>query len=241
MRCWPRSTRLSASRLLAAVVLGVVTSGHVVAGQAATDTGRVQQAIAQLAASRLGAGVEVEVTVTDARLLDTEGPVVAVPDQGARVGMPSRFTLFADRRRVRLGEATAVVTATGDAVRLRRPLARGEIVGEADVEAVRTSMEGARFAAAPTLPTVVGARAAHDLEAGTIFTAADFLPQPLVKPGDRVRAIVRVSPALEITGRAVALEAGDRHEVISVMNPETRQTRRGRVVAAGEVEMIDVR
>ena len=56
-----------------------------------------------------------------------------------------------------------------------------------------------------------------------------------------VRAIVRVSSALEITGRAVALQAGDRHEVIPVMNPETRQTRRGRVVGPGEVEMIDAR
>ena len=93
----------------------------------------------------------------------------------------------------------------------------------------------------PTLQAVVGARVAHDMAAGATFTAADFQPEPLVRPGESVRAIVRVSPALEITGRAVALQAGDRHEVISVMNPETRQTRRGRVVARGEVEMIDVR
>jgi flagella basal body P-ring formation protein FlgA len=194
-----------------------------------------------MATSRLGSQVDVEVAVTDVRMIDAEGTITALPDQGARIGIPSRFTLFADRRRLRLGEATAVVSAVGGAVRLRRTLARSEIVGQDDVEVVRAPMDGARFAPAPTLETVVGARASHDMGAGTLFTPADYLPQPLVKPGETVRAIVRVSRVLEITGRAVALQAGDRHEVISVMNPETRQTRRGRVVAPGEVEMIDVR
>lgn len=240
MRCWRRSTRSFVSRRLSAALALIACAGQVLAAQAA-DAGRVRQAIADVAAARLGPGVEIEVTVTEARMIDADGPVVAVPDQGARVGTPSRFTLFADRRRLRLGEATAVVTARGDAVRLRRALARGEIVGERDVETVRVPMDGARFAAGPTLEAIVGARAAHDMEAGTTFTPADFLAQPLVKPGESVRAIVRVSQGLEITGRAVALEAGDRHEVISVMNPETRQTRRGRVVGRGEVEMVDVR
>src|SRR5262245_10267232 len=143
MRCWPRSTRSSArparslaSGLLAAV-LSAVIGGHAPAAQAPADTARVRQAIAAMATSRLGSHVDVEVTVTDVRMTDAEGTITAVPDQGARIGIPSRFTLFADRRRLRLGEATAVVDAVGGAVRLRRTLARSEIVGQDDVELVR--------------------------------------------------------------------------------------------------------
>ena len=234
---------MSARRLvaLALAAAAVVAGGRGVLAQTAPAADRVRQAIAAMAASRLGPGIEIDVTVTDARLADTTEAIMAVPDQGARVGMPSRFTLFADRRRLRLGEATAVVTARADTVRVRRTLARGEVIGDGDVEAVRAPLDGSRFAAPPARDTVVGARAAHDMTAGTTITAADVLSQPLVKAGDPVRAIVRVSPVLEITGRAVALQAGDRHEVIPVMNPETRQTRRGRVVGPGEVEMIDAR
>jgi len=238
---------LSGKRRIAAIV-GVwvlAGGGPCAAAGHEPDIDRVRRAIAISTASRVGAAVEVDVQVSDVRLVGGAGgaeAILAAPDIGARFGRPSRFTLFAGgRRRVRLGEATATVRGVTDVVRTRRPFLLGERIGGDDVEVVRTTIEGMRLAVPPTVDAIVGARAARFLPVGTVMGSADVMAEPMVKAGDHVRAVVRLAAGVEIHGVAVALQSGERQQVIALMNPESHQTRRGRVVGRGEVEVVDAR
>lgn len=213
-----------------------------VAAGTTPDAERVRQAIATLAAAKVGSGVTIDVELSDVRLARTAPAIVAAPDVGARLGQPSRFTLFAEgRRRLRLGEATATVRGVGEAVRARRPIVIGEPIAADDIEVVRMAIDGMRFAAPPAASVVIGARATRFLPVGSLIVASDFVAEPVVRAGDRLRAVVRLSAGVEVAGVAVALQSGGPRDVIAVMNPESRQTRRARVVASGEVEVIDVR
>jgi flagella basal body P-ring formation protein FlgA len=53
---------------------------------------------------------------------------------------------------------------------------------------------------------------------------------------------VRVSlGSVVVTGQMIAAENGGRGEIVRVVNAKTRRTQRARVIAPGEVEMVDVR
>jgi len=230
---------------LRAVVLGMslaLATDAVAASGHEADIDRVRSAIAALTSSRVGAGVEIQVEVSDVRLVGHAGTILAAPDTGARFGQPARFTLFAEgRRRVRLGEATATVRGIADVVRVVRPVVLGSLVEDDDVEVVRATIEGMRFAPPVLVDAVVGARATRFLPVGSVLASSDVMAEPMVKAGEHVRALVRLGAGVEVEGVAVALQSGGRQQVISVMNPESRQTRRGRVVGRGEVEVVDVR
>jgi flagella basal body P-ring formation protein FlgA len=61
--------------------------------------------------------------------------------------------------------------------------------------------------------------------------------QPLVRSGDTVSVRFRLGP-VEATGKAVAQQSGFRHDRIKLINPDSRRTMVGRVVGAGEVEVM---
>jgi flagella basal body P-ring formation protein FlgA len=104
----------------------------------------------------------------------------------------------------------------------------------------RTTIDRGALTTLPVLEDVVGAISARDLEPGTVVTASDLLAEPLVRPGDRVHAVLQVGGA-RIDAPAVAVQSGGRNDVVSLVNPTTRKTFRGRVLGRGEVEVVDVR
>ena len=65
-------------------------------------------------------------------------------------------------------------------------------------------------------------------------------PALLVKAGDKVRATVRVG-GVEAVVVAIAEQSGVADQIIRVVNPDSRRAIRVRVVAAGEVEVVNVR
>lgn len=235
MRCSRRSIRSFASATVVVLVCGSAT----LAGRDVTPVdARVQVAIEDAVAQRLGPDAIVTVEVTEVRAGEVTDGIVALPDQGTRLGSVGRFTLFASgSRRVRIGEATALVSVTAETIRLTRAISRGDRFDAADVEQVRQALEGPLTP--PTqLEDVIGARARRDLEPGSTLGRTDLVPEPAVKSGDSVRVVVRVA-GVEVSATAIALQSGAMHDVIRLTNPASRKTLMGRVVRRGEVEVIN--
>ncbi|NOT24505.1 MAG: flagellar basal body P-ring formation protein FlgA [Acidobacteria bacterium] len=208
-------------------------------GDVAVDV-RVQQAIEDAVAERVGHDAIVTARVTDIRAGELAEGVVAWPEQDTRAGVPARFALYSSRsRRVRIGEATAVVSVTVEAIRLRRPVLRGESIEMRDIEEVRHELDGP-LAPVAGIDDVLGARARRDVSADTILSRSDVVPEPAIKSGESVRAVVRIG-GVEVSATAIALQSGARNEVIRLTNPGSRKTLLGRVVRRGEVEVIDAR
>lgn len=227
-------------RSLASLVLVALCSAGLAAGQGGTDDTQVRLAIERAAGERLGPDALVSVELRDVRLGQTYEGLSAVPEPGGRAGAPARFALFSEgATRVRVGEATAIVTGTADAVRLTRPVSRGQSVADADVEYVRVALEGPLRASLP-VTDVVGARLRRELPAGAVVAGSDLLRDPVIRSGDTVRAVVRIG-GIEIGATAVAVQSGALDEVIRLTNPETRKSLRGRVTGRGEVEVLDAR
>lgn len=64
-------------------------------------------------------------------------------------------------------------------------------------------------------------------------------PAPVIRAGDRVRVIARIG-GLEAVLVGIAEQSGRPQQIIRVVNPDSRRAIKGRVVRAGEVEVIDV-
>jgi flagella basal body P-ring formation protein FlgA len=221
-------------------VLVVLSSGEgTVWGREVGSTDlRVQAAIEDAVIERLGPGAVVTVTVTDVHLTDTAGTIVARLDQGMRAGVAGRVTLFSsDSRRVRVGEATAVIAASVQMARARRALARDEAIGLGDVENVREQVMGS-LRRPVGVDDLVGGRTRRDVEPGALIDRADVAPEQAIRSGDSVRAVVRLG-GVEVATTATALQSGARHEVIRLTNPTSRKALLGRVTKPGEVEVID--
>jgi flagella basal body P-ring formation protein FlgA len=209
------------------------------AGQDLAPAARVRAAIEEAVQERLGGGALVAAEVLDVRLGEASGGIAAWPEQGARAGVAARFSLFtSDSRRVRIGEATAIVSATVEAVRLTRPVGRGEAIGRDDIERVRVAHTGVLIGL-PTPDEVLGAHARRDLAAGATVAKSDVIPEPAVRSGDTVKVVVRIA-GVEVSTTAVALQSGARSEVIRLTNPASRKALLGRVIRRGEVEVVDV-
>jgi flagella basal body P-ring formation protein FlgA len=81
---------------------------------------------------------------------------------------------------------------------------------------------------------VVGTAARRALAPGALVVRSMLDAAPLVKSGDEITTIVRVG-SVEVRGRAVSAETAGMGEVVRVVS--NRRNLRGRVVAAGEVEI----
>lgn len=174
---------------------------------------------------------------------DTHTGLAAVPEPGSRVGRQMRFALMADDSQGRrggtrrIGQATAMVYVAVEHVRAATAIARGATVTEADLVVNRDEVGILPLVPFPLAKDVVGGRAIRDLRMGEVLTSAIVKAQPLVRSGDTVSVRVRLGP-VEATGKAVAQQSGFRHDRIKLINPDSRRGMVGRVVGAGEVEVL---
>jgi flagella basal body P-ring formation protein FlgA len=122
-------------------------------------------------------------------------------------------------------------------LRTTRAIAAREAIGGGDVQPHVGSLRGELLEPLPSAADVVGATAVRTLAAGEILRGALVRVPVAVRSGDRVvvRAIVG---GVEARGIATAQQSGGIGDVIRLVNPETRRTLRGKVVARGEVEVI---
>lgn len=194
----------------------------------------VRAAIARAVEERLGAG-----TIATIRSLQTSVPdgedVTAVPEPGARVGMPARFVLWRDG--TRRGIAVAEVDVRAPHVRAQRAIARDEAIAASDVTLVEGELRDVPVRRLPGLTDVVGATPRRAVAAGEPLTSAVLTLPPVVRSGDQLDVNVRIG-GVQVAGRGVASGSGHVGDVIRVVNAGARTPRRARITGPGSVEIV---
>lgn len=208
----------------------------------------VRDAIVTAVRARMGAAAEITIgeiymrMLNDQQQLPRKGPIVALPDAGARTGGFVRFLLFdgplnRPQPARRLGSADVELHVTIPHLRATHALSARTLVTLADVERVIADIGRLPLQVLPPDGAIVGARVVRPIPAGRPIVASMIAATPLVRSGDEVRTIVRVG-TLEVRGMAIAAQTGTLGEKIRVVNAESRRALEGRVVGEGEVEVI---
>jgi len=245
MRCSSRSTVLSSSaRWRAWLVLGMMpVAAGVVLGSVVAAAPNVEQAIADAIRERVGAGADVSVTLGQVQLVgDDVVDLEARPVPGARLARPTRFTLYrkgtgAVRANGRVGYAVAETRVSMEHVRAARPIGRGTVLSEDDLVSTVGDIGGVPLKPLPTPTDLIGARASRALREGDLVTATMVSLPKLVRARETVVVSARVG-AVTVFGRATATQSGELGAVISLVNEGSGRRLKGRVVALGEVEVV---
>jgi flagella basal body P-ring formation protein FlgA len=205
----------------------------------AADADAVRAAISGAVASRLGPGAEIAIASLQITATSQGGVLTARPEPGARLGRASVFslTVATETGPRRVGSAVAVVTAIATRLEVTRPLQAGDVVTAGDVNQVRGAVAEGPLKPLPIAEEAIGARVVGRLAAGAVVTAGNIRPVPLVRSGQQVTLKARVG-AIEARGLGIAVENGQSGSLVHVVNPDSRRTLIGRVVGAGEVEVV---
>jgi flagellar basal body P-ring formation protein FlgA len=211
----------------------------------AYDEAAVRLAVIDAVRARLGG--DADITLDKVKIvLDSTVPVVAMPEPGARLGRVVRFMLVpaapakAGEALVAAGYALADVRAAVRHLEVARPVTHGTELGAQDLSEVVGDIGPLPMERMPVLADVVGSRASRDLRQGEIVTPAILRSQPLVRSGDVVRTRIAVG-TVEVFGRAVAQQSGQRNDRIKLVNPDSRKSLTGLITAAGEVVIVHER
>lgn len=220
-----------------AAVMVAATAGVSADAPADADVSLVTAAIVDAVRQRMAPTVVVVTVdaITDISFAADMRSVTAHVSPYARIGEPARFVLTAPGGA--RGEATALVRVQAEGVHARASVKRGAQILAADVESLQLDMARRPMRPIPPLADVVGAKALRDLSPGAVVAKSDIAPAPLVRAGHEVAAHATIGDA-HVTGSLVAAQNGARNQIIRVVNPETRETRRARVIGVDEVEVV---
>jgi len=227
--------------MLSAVVLtvAVLASPTAASSVPAAVAADVRAAIVRAIEARMAAPhATVEVTIEDLRVRGTlvGAGLQATPDAGSRAGGPIRFILRATGPGgPRSGSADAVVRLRARFARAARALGPGTIVAPGDVVTASGDPGRVPLQPLPQADTLIGSRLRRAIVEGGAIPADAITAAPLVRRGDEVATVVRVG-AVRAEGRATALEDGALGAIVRLQIEKRRL--RGRVSAAGEVEVI---
>ena len=245
MRCSSRSIALSSSARRRAWLVAVMMP--VAAGIALENVTaalpNVEQAIANAIRERVGDGADVSVTLGQVRLAaDDVIDFEARPVPGARLARPTRFTLYRKstgevRATGRVGYAVAETRVSMEHVRAARSIGRGTVLSEDDLVLTVGDIGGVPLKPLPIHTDLIGARVSRALRAGDLVTSTMVSLPKLVRARESVVVSARVG-VVTVFGRATATQSGELGEVISLLNEESGRRLKGRVVALGEVEVV---
>ena len=231
---------------VACACLGWLAGAAGVSAAAETpEMARARAAVVGAVQERLGPDVRVDLDAFICRLApDAPDTLTATPDPSGRTGRSMRFTFATAQgprgHAVRVGEATAVVRVSGPHVWAVRPIDAGRTLTPEDIALGAGPIDGAPLRRLSMLDDAIGARTLKALAAGDPVVEGIVVGVPVVRAGDRVRATVRVM-GIEAAVVAVAEQNGMPDQIIRVVNPDSRRAVRARVVAKGEVEVLNGR
>ena len=239
MKCSLKLTTWSASAGLALALMVTATVAAAIPFETEAVE-RVRAAIADSVRQRMGdaANVTIDVQSIDGAL--GTGALLATPEPGARTG---RLIVFALSGQVdgkslrRIGSATAQLTVVAPHAVAVRALSRGTVLAAADIGDEAGPLVDVPLRALALPDVLAGGRLTRDVAAGAVLSGDVVQPVPLVRSGDLVVVRARVG-GIEAEGRAIASQNGVAGDVIRLVNPDSRRTLQGRIVAAGEVEVI---
>jgi flagella basal body P-ring formation protein FlgA len=243
MKCFSRLTPWLVSVMLTGPGLAFGQRPSAPTGPA--DAPAIRLALIEAIRGRLGptAHVRLERVSISLDVNDATVGLVAVPEPGSRIGCEMRFALLTDDTRSRrggtrrIGQARAAVYVAIEHVRAAGAIGRGATVTDADLVVSDDEVGISPLVPLPLAKDIAGGRAIRDLRTGDVLTSSLVKAQPLVRSGDTVNVRFHLGP-VEATGKAVAQQSGYRHDRIKLINPDSRRTMVGRVVGAGEVEVL---
>ena len=250
MRCSSRSiasfSSAAAGRVWLAAMLVAMPSVAAVLTAATADeqtAPRVELAIAEAVRSRISPTAEVDVTIGQTRLIDGEfTDLEARPAPGARLGRPTRFTLYQKSTSpsgvaARIGYAVAEIHVAVEHLRAARPIGRGTVLAADDLVAIDGDVGAVLMRPLPTQTDLAGAQASRDLRSGDLITSTVITLPKLVRARESVVVTVQVG-SVTVSGHATAKESGELGDVIALVNEQSGRRLSGRVVALGEVEVV---
>lgn len=129
------------------------------------------------------------------------------------------------------------VTRLGEALVLARPVAAGQSISPDMLKVETRDLEGLAAGALLRPEQALGRIAARALMAGSPLTATDLKSPRLIRRGDQVTLVARRG-GLEVRSLGKALGEAGEDEQVNVENASSRRQVRGRVNAAGEVEVL---
>jgi flagella basal body P-ring formation protein FlgA len=128
---------------------------------------------------------------------------------------------------------TGTATETVEAATLTRPVARGDVIREADVVVERRpKIEAAGEAIGAD--EVIGLSAKRALRSGQLLRASDLVKADVIARHEVVSIVYEV-PGILLTMRGKALEAGAVGELINVLNVQSNRTIQATVHGPGQV------
>lgn len=142
----------------------------------------------------------------------------------AVVAIPSRPPLRLSGHAIQMTEVVTVA----------EPIARGDVVKQADVVIERRPRRNVPADALGDVTRVVGLAARNNLPAGHVLRTADLTAPELVRRNETVTLIYRV-PGISLTVRGRAMEGGAEGDIIGVLNEQTKRTVHGAVIGPGQV------
>jgi len=125
-------------------------------------------------------------------------------------------------------------TATVDVVTVLRPIERGAIIKDADVQIERRPRAEIGRDIIVNRDLVIGLAARNPLQAGRPLRGTDLMKPELVQRGDSVTLVYEV-PGIVLTVRGKAVEAGADGDTISVLNEQSKRTVQGVVIGPGRI------
>ena len=220
--------------LFALAALASLLAAPAPAGAAVFGREEVSAAVADALAER-GAGDRLELDLANRDVaVEGEGEALAVEvldfDRDSR-----RFVALvsAGSERQRLsGRALQVF----DVPVLLRPMAAGEVIGEADLELLPVRGDRLDRNAATSLAQLVGMTPARGLKAGRAVKVTEVRPPVLVSKGALVTMSL-VAPGLTLSATGRALDDGAEGEVVRVLNVQSKRTVEGVVVGQNQISI----
>ena len=119
---------------------------------------------------------------------------------------------------------------------LKRPLARGAVIGADDVKMIRRELGALNGNYVSDMADVIGMVTRRPVGAESIISPSMITAPEVVKRGERVSIVAR-SGTFTVRGNGTALGNGSLGEVVRVRNSRSKRTVEGVVAAPGVVEV----
>lgn len=116
-------------------------------------------------------------------------------------------------------------------------LARGDVIGVGDVHAETLDVAKLGYGYLVDSKRLYGRRLRRALTADTVITPGMLAPREVVQRGQQVRLVVHTG-SIQVRAEGLALEAGDRGDLVRVRSLSCRCVVQGRVDAPGVVEAL---
>jgi flagellar basal body P-ring formation protein FlgA len=125
---------------------------------------------------------------------------------------------------------------THDVAIVVAPIARGELIRQADVLIERRPKAELVDGALQSVSDVVGLAARRPLNAGQMLRKADLMKPEIVRQNEPVTLVYEM-PGILLTVRGKAVNSGSEGDVVNVINLQSNRTIQGTVIEPGRVKV----